>query len=168
MRVMKRLLALGLGMAGVALFAGCASTPVALSKVGPNPTAQASATADGRLEVFSAMQRQRDGNEYDIDPAWYQHTDYEICDAQGRPERHVFNTVAHYSSAPRVVNLPAGNYIVRARAKGYLRVSVPLEIKPGRTTRLHLDATWKPPPGTPANEIVKTPAGYAIGWRTIS
>jgi hypothetical protein len=122
--------------------------------------------ATGQLEVYSALQTRRDGNEYDPDPLWHQHTDYTVYDSDGKRVEHVFNTIGHYEEAPRVITLPAGRYVVSARAQGYLRVRVPVEIEGGRTTRVHLDAKWKPPVNTPKAELVEVPGGYPVGWRS--
>ena len=148
-----------------ALLAGCATAPVMLGMVGPNPNVPpAYGTTDGHLEVYSARQRQHDDQEFDPAPAWYQHTDYVVCDSQGHPQRHVFNTTGHYSQSPATISLPPGKYIIQARAKDYLTVTVPVEIKPGQTTRVHLDGRWVPPTGTPAKELARTPGGSPIGW----
>src|SRR5580692_1325102 len=127
-----------LGTVLTSLLLGCASTPVALAPVGPNPSGPVHMAATGQLEVFSAVQTERDGNEYDPNPAWYQHTDYTIYDSTGQRVQHVFNSVGHYSQAPNVISLPAGNYLVKARAQGHLQVKVPVMIRSGRTTRVHL------------------------------
>jgi hypothetical protein len=64
-----------------------------------------------------------------------------------------------------VVALPPGNYVVKARAKDYLLVEVPVVIESSRTTRVHLDDQWVPEPGTSANQLVAQPNGSPAGWR---
>jgi hypothetical protein len=154
-----------LGTALTSLLLGCASTPVALAPVGPNPSGRASMAATGQLEVFSALQTRHDGNEYDPNPAWHQHTDYTVYDSAGKRVRHVFNTVGHYEETPNVITLPAGSYVVMARAQGLLRVQVPVVIVGGRMTHVHLDAKWNIPTDTPKTELVQIPGGYPVGWR---
>src|SRR5579871_539224 len=155
-----------LGLAAGSFLMGCATTTrVALAPVGPNPNAGVSQETGGKLEVYSRLQQRRDGNEYDVDPAWYQHTDYNVLDQSGRLVKHVFNTVGHYEQAPVAINLPAGEYRVVAQAQGKISVSVPVVIENGRTTRVHLDAKWAPPAGTPSGELVMGPSGYPVGWR---
>jgi len=100
------------------LLLGCSSAPVALAPVGPNPYGAVGANTTGQLEVFSALQECRDGNEFDTNPAWYQHTDYDVYNLAGKRIKHVFNTVGHYDEAPRVIALPAGDYLVKARGAG--------------------------------------------------
>jgi hypothetical protein len=155
-----------LGTALVSLLLGCTSTPVALAPVGPNPAGPLNMATTGRLEVFSAQHTCRDGNEFDPSPSWYQHTDYTVYNLNGKRVRHVFNSVGHYEEAPAVITVPPGRYLVSARAQGYLRVKVPVVIESGRTTRVHLDAKWNPPAGTPKAELVEVPGGYPVGWRT--
>jgi len=57
-----------LGAVLASLLVGCA-TPVAFAPIGPNPSRPANAVATGQLEVYSALHKCRDGNEYDINPA---------------------------------------------------------------------------------------------------
>ena len=83
--------------------AGCA-TPVALAPVGPNPDGFQTGSADGQLEVFSAL-RPRTGG---LDPSWYQHADYYLCSLQGERLRTVYNATGYYSVSPRLISLPAG------------------------------------------------------------
>jgi len=153
--------------AGLASFlAGCASTPVALGPVGPNPLSDIGMASEGQLQVFSSLaQESDDQNQGSEDPVWYQHTDYTIRDLHGRLVRRVDNTVGHYSQAPRVVTLPPGRYLVKAHAKDYLQVEVPVTIERGRTTRVHLDDNWKPPAVAPKRDVVSMPDGTPVGWR---
>jgi hypothetical protein len=78
---------------------------------------------------------------------------------------HVDNNTGYYSENPRLINLPSGKYIVEARAKDMLQAKVPVVIKPGEVTRVHLDGNWQPLAETPKTELVKAPAGYPVGWR---
>jgi hypothetical protein len=79
--------------------------------------------------------------------------------------KRVDNTTGHYMQAPRRVTLPAGHYLVRARANDYLEVEVPVTIEGGRVTRVHLDDKWRPPANTPKNRLVSLPDGIPVGWR---
>ena len=153
-----------LGASLIGLLVGCTTNTTVRAPVGPNPTESVSDQPTGRLEVFSALEKCRDGNDFDPDPAWHQHTDYTVYTGQGKRVRHVFNTVGHYEEAPRVIRLPPGEYFVKARAQGYLLVTVPVIIQAGRTTRLHLDAAWNPPRQLSKAHFVSMPGGYDIGW----
>lgn len=154
---MKRMLII-LGAATLVL-AGCTSTQVAVAPVGPNPATRAPVLGDGQLEVYSAFSDRREGN----DPTWRQHSSYYIYTAGGRRLQHVVNAPGYYSTMPRLVTLPPGEYIVNARAKDALWTKVPVVIKPNEITRVHLDGNWQP--NVPGVEVVMAPAGYPIGWR---
>ena len=141
-------------------WAGCASAPATLSPVGPNPMEYSGPGSEGQLEVFSALSGHREGE----NPTWYRRTDYELCNAQGQRLQHVPNFVSHYSQAPQLILLPPGEYIVEARAKGILWVRVPVVIKAGARTSVHLDGAWQP--SAEPSQLVSAPAGYPVGWRT--
>jgi len=149
-----------LGAGLVAILTGCASTPIALAPVGPDPSAIESTAAKGGLQVFSSLIGRSEGN----NPTWYQHTDYSIYDLQGKLVKHVNNNDGYYATAPRHVTLPAGRYLVKAQANDYFWVSVPVTIKCGQTTRVHLDDSWRPPVNTPTTELVSLPDGNPVGW----
>ena len=154
--------------ASVILFmVSCASHPITLAPVGPNPVAGGSASASaGQLQVFSSLDEESDNqNQGSKDPVWYQHTDYNVYDARGKLVKHVDNTIGHYATTPRLVTLAAGHYIVRAQANDELSVNIPVVIERGRTTKVHLDENWRLPPSTPKTEIVCDPSGYPVGWR---
>lgn len=150
----------------IPILVSCASPPITLAPVGPNPSAgRASWMGTGYLQVFSRLSLQNDDqNQGGSDPSWYQHTDYNLYDAKGKLVKHVGNTVGHYSTSPRLVSLRPGSYILRAQAKEWLSVKAPVVIEPGRTTKVHLDENWEPPAGTPKTKVVSAPGGYPAGW----
>ena len=145
----------------ISMQAGCASTPVALTAVGPNPSVPASQVSNGRLQVFSSLVGRSEGD----NPAWYQHTGYEVYNVNGELVKHVDNTVGRYAEAPRQVTLTAGRYLVKAQAKDYFWVNVPVLIERGQTTRVHLDDHWQIPADVPKMELVSLPNGNPVGWR---
>lgn len=149
-----------LGTALMVLFTGCASTPVKVAPVGPNPTGSENSTSNGRLEVFTALTGRAEGN----DPTWFQHTDYVITDQQGKTLKHVENATGYYSSAPRPISLRPGHYVVKAEARDYQSVEVPVVIYPGRTTKVHLDDAWQPASNGHKAEFVSLPTGNLVGW----
>ena len=149
-----------LGLAFVCILSGCASAPVALSSVGPNPYALPDGSQNGQLEVFSALVGRIEGD----NPTWFQHTDYRILTPQHGLVKRVDNTVGYYAESPRIIALPAGTYLVEAQAKDYFLVEVPVVIQTGKLTVVHLDNNWSPSPGT-SRELVKyAPNGWPIGW----
>lgn len=147
------------GAAVAMLAGGCAATKVAVAPVGPNPAAVAGGTGTGQLEVFSALSGRSAGN----DPTWWQHSDYFVYNSHSQRIKHVSNAPGYYSSLPRLVTLSAGDYIVKARAKGTIWTTVPVVIKPNEITRVHLDGKWQP--AAPAVEVVMAPEGYPVGWK---
>lgn len=151
---------LTLGMVLTALLMGCASKPMALNPVGPDPLGPEQFSDNGRLEVYSAISGHTEGN----NPTWYQHTGYYIYNQSGERLRYIDNKRGHYERAPMVVKLPPGKYVVKAKAKDYFWVNIPVEIKAGKLTEVHLDNSWQPESDTAANEIVTAPAGYPVGW----
>jgi hypothetical protein len=140
--------------------AGCASRPLALAPVGPNPAREPAPTTGGQLQVYSALQRFDEGDNL----CWYQHTDYTIYQ-HGKLFKRVSNAVGYYETRPRLVTLPPGNYIVVAEGRDSLRMRVPVKIERGEITRIHLDDRWSVPADTPRNELVTLPSGYPVGWR---
>jgi hypothetical protein len=151
-----------IGAVIIPLLAGCASKPITLSPIGPNPVGIESMASGGELQVFSKMVGRSEGN----NPAWYQHTDYYIYDLHGKLVKHIHNTVGHYAKAPCLVALPAGNYLVKAKAKNYFWVDVPVTIEDGKTTDIHLETTWKVPSDASTNDVVYLPDGYPVGWKS--
>src|SRR5208337_1929236 len=109
----------------ILLLAGCASTPVVLAPVGPDPVGVESIASQGTLQVFSDLVGRTEGN----NPGWYQHTAHSIYDLDGKMVRHVDNTIGRYEQAACRVILPAGRYLVKAKANDFLWVAVPVTIE---------------------------------------
>lgn len=156
-----------LGTGLVLLLVGCSTTSVVLAPVGPDPVGIESVASTGGLQVFSRVTKKYDDKEQGGDgiPGWYQHTDYSIYNLQGKLVKHVGNAPGHYAEAPERVALPAGSYLVKAQAKDYFWVKVPVTIERGRMTEVHLDDKWKPPVDAPKAGLVTIPNGNAVGWR---
>ena len=156
-----------LGTALLPVLLGCASAPVAIAPVGPNPVGARIVSAEGRLLVYSGLEAESDNeNQGGFDnPAWYQHTDYNIYTRDGKLVRHVENSIGHYEQAPRLVSLPTGQYYVKARAADYMWVKVPVTIKRGLITKVHLDDKWMPPTDIASSKVVSLPNGKPVGWR---
>jgi hypothetical protein len=144
----------------VGLISGCSTPLVVTTPVGPRPFGNESTSSTGALEVFSFLTLCSEGD----DPIWFQHTDYYLCTPQNQVLKHVSNITGKYETAPRRLDLPGGNYIIKAQAKGYIWVEVPVIVEPGRTTRVHLDGEWIPAANLPKAQIVNGPGG-PMGWR---
>jgi hypothetical protein len=90
--------------------------------------------AEGYLLVYSATDEVSDG-----DLPFNPHSSYLIYILDGKLFQSVENHMSRSDEIPDVVRLPAGSYIVDARAihNGYVRVRV--VIKPSHQTVLNLD-----------------------------
>lgn len=154
----------------VSILTGCYSPPLALGPVGPNPIEPAHPGSNGNLEVYSSEIRRQDNQNQGGDgmPVWYRHSDYRIYDQGGRLMARVHNSTGHYSDSPTMVILAPGKYVVKAEARNYFLVKVPVTIAAGLVTSVHLDDNWKPPPDAPPHSFVIAPNGYAVGWRAQS
>ena len=137
------------------------SKPIALAPVGPDPQSGGATGKLGYLKVYSDREPIIEGD----NPIFYQHTEYRIYDARGKFVKDVGNINGHFDTSPRLVPLPPGHYNVRARAKDYLSVVVPVVIELGRTTRVHLDDRWAYPRNEPESEFVFEPSGAPVGWK---
>jgi hypothetical protein len=149
----------------VAVLTGCISKPVALAPVGPGGGAPMSSAGVGSLEVFSVTEK---SISTDSEDHWFCDlpTGYEIYDSSGKDYRFVANHLGNMDEWPDTVELPAGHYTVEARSKYCGVVTVPVIIEKGKTTVIHLDDDWNPPPGTPQAKIVFLPDGSAVGWHS--
>jgi hypothetical protein len=162
MKIANKFLILGV----FPLLMSCASQSISLAPVGPGPGAAGVSSGNlGYLRVFSQREPVREGVGWGANPTFYQHSDYNVYDRSGELVKHVDNATGHYATGPRLVSLPPGTYVVKARGKDYLAVNVPVAIEPGQTTSVHLDDRWEPVPDTPKNQLVITPSGSPVGWR---
>ena len=99
------------------------------------------------------------------------HTSYSIYAPDGRFLQRVRNTTGMNDANPALVKLSPGVYRVQADAEDYndvtLTVMVPVCIKPGLTTSVHLDGNWNPPAAIrrSGGKVVRLPNGDVVGWR---
>ena len=115
----------------------------------------------GYLQVFSATETHQVGD----DTTYYPHTGYSILSGSGTMLTYVVNHIGTTDESPTVIRVPPGRYQIVAEANGYGRVTVPVVIRPGRTTTIHLERNWKPVPATDGT-VVRLPHGEAVGWRS--
>ncbi len=157
---------------------GCASSETRLpSPLGPRPGATTRLEACGILQVFSAHQEMDSDinfeefftgeealREFD-EPA---HTDYSLRSKTGEFLRRVQNALDSQDAEPTLLTLPPGRYQVQAESEGAdclrTRVIVPVVVEAGRTTRVHLEAPWKPTRSVGEAKIVHLPNGQPVGW----
>jgi len=168
---------------------GCVSKPMGtrLEPVGPSPLAVAQAADTGSLQVYSArelapvnveMQQYVARTEFSPGDDSLQreflhtsaHGNYSIYDTQGKLIERVSNARGMNDASPAQVKLAPGAYLVEALTEQFDTfrhpVIVPVEIKPGLATVVHLDGTWNPEPSTANADMVKFPNGDIIGWHS--
>jgi hypothetical protein len=146
--------------ASAGLLASCASAPTILhDPVGPAPV-QANSADVGFLTVYSATAWSTGD---DDGPRQLNHTDYDISAPDGKLFGHITST----DEEPPRVSLPAGNYTVVAQSDTAGTVIVPVIIKTGRTTVLHLERQkdWQVAGGVGSAELLRLPNGQPIGFR---
>lgn len=158
------------GVALAAFLAGCASTPTALSPVGPNPAshvAVAPDTSDGYLQVYSATEKSP-GVAGDDAIAFDLHSSYVVNGTDGKSVKFVANHASDMDEWPDQVKLPTGNYNIMAQSSWCGQVSVPVVIQTGKITVVHLDNNWWPASNIGKNQLVYLPDGEAAGWSSSS
>jgi hypothetical protein len=158
----SRLLCLALPI--TLLLVSCASQPIAIAPVGPKPGAWTDfglANGAGYLQVFT----ETDEYEWNHDVPFCPHRDYQIYATDGKRLRRVWNSQNHEDETPTVVDLPAGNYLVKADAEFYGPVTVPVVIRPGALTKVILQPGWHSGKSVGSADLVQMPNGYYIGWK---
>ena len=122
---------------------GCASRSVVPDRISASPVSSSATQPNGKLIVFSAY----DVHAHFNDPPYRRfYSDYRIYCEDVRFLETVHNRSDTPLDGPREVELPPGNYRVKARANGYGTVSVLVKIESHRTTRVRLDdgrAQWQ-------------------------
>ena len=161
---------------------GCASAePVAVSgPVGPAPAGRAQASGRSSLQVSSARVRAPvdvnkeeflwnndfGKNDFSYEPA---HSDYTICTRDGKVLEHVRNARNANDPEPAVVPLPPGNYEVKAKARDYGVVTIPVVVEAGKLTLVNLQWGENPVVDSVAKANAVLLGGYRIvGWQAKS
>ncbi len=113
--------------------ASCASSPAPATVNLVAPEHRCSPEREGNLIVYSATYAQTlEQSEY---PA---HTNYTVATEEGTIIRRVANNTGSFGASPAVVELPCGDYHVRAQYGAGRFVVVALTVQSGRTTILDL------------------------------
>jgi hypothetical protein len=161
--------------------AGCASAPnvAVIEPVGPAPSEATSAQGDGSLVVLSARapahvdinaETWAWNNDFGKNEFMYQaaHSGYTVYDRNGQVVKRVSNARDPNDDTPSLVNLPQGSYRVEAEAINCdgrpVSVILPVVVKAGQTTMVHLEGDWNPA-GAKDAEFARLPCGRIIGWR---
>jgi len=118
----------------------------------------------GTLIVYSAYAVNADFSPRD--PYRPEYSDYEIY-ATGKLLRRVHNDSGTLLQDPALVELPAGDYRVVAKANGCGKVTVPVIIRARRCTVVHLEggASWPDRRVFNQTSAVRLPDGQVVGWR---
>ena len=161
-----------------ALCAGCAtSNKVAVhDPVGPPPFEQAKLASEGTLQVYSAQEKElrhlvaSDVIEKEETRYESAHTDYAIYQANGDLLKEVRNAQNRNDPKPALVNLPTGQYKVIAEAQtsdGWtMSYEVPVVIKAGQKTVVHLEADWRPAKADQGKySLVRGHDSRILGWQ---
>ncbi len=113
--------------------ASCASTPAPATVNLVTPEHRCLPASAGNLIVYSATYAQTlEQSEY---PA---HTDYSVATEDDKIIRRVANNTGSFGASPALVELPCGNYRVRAQYEAGRFVVVALTVQSGKTTILDL------------------------------
>ena len=150
------------------LLSGCAigGSGQALEPVGAAPIQPLGAeSATGTLVVYSAFEVNADFNRRD--PYHREYSDYRIFSTNGNLLQRVHNDSGLNVGSPAQVKLPAGSYLVSARANGYGVVTVPVVTASNRLTTLHLEGSgsWPDKSAPGQTNTVRLPDGQVVGWR---
>lgn len=171
---------------------GCESIPrgTQTEAVGPDPMLKAGGGTTGTLKVYSAFQFAPVN--VDMDEAVSQtafapgnvgstanaqlhtraHSSYCIFTADKKFLKRVPNSTGLNDANPANETLPVGNYLIEADTEqldGFVHpVLVPVRIKPGLTTVVHLDGQWNSTAPVTHTGLVTFPNGHGIGWQAIN
>ena len=151
----------------IPIWVSCQTQPhLVIAPVGPPSSEASSSPLDfigvGLLKVYSATETREVGKFIN----YYPHTPYIIYSTNGTLLRWVANSVANIDENPALVHLPAGIYSIRAQDDDYGRVTVPVVIKSGQMTTVHLEtrAPSRHESLNPTNSV-RLPDGRMVGWR---
>jgi hypothetical protein len=129
---------------GALLLLGCfflqgqAWASVTLPAAGPTAAGQNDNISVGYLMVFSSTEENSPAGVSDGD-SYYIHTGYRIFDSTGKEVKWVTNHNNSTDENPEKVELAPGKYTIWAQSDKDGYVTVPVVVKPARTTVVHLE-----------------------------
>jgi hypothetical protein len=149
----------------ISLTSGCAFNrqTVLTASVGPSPSAPVSASPNGNLLVYSAVETP---DPADAEYSSPHHSGYSLFSADGARPKYIYNRASTFREEPETVPLYPGRYKIVALASGAGTVTVTLIIEAGKTTSVYLDKSS--PTGRlpgPDSRFVTLPDGRFVGWR---
>ena len=154
-------ISMSLSVLVVLVLAGCASqSQVAVNQpVGPSRPHLSRHKGEGALVVYSAPEVTDQAETY-----FPTHSSYAIYSLEGSLIKKVDNRTGSFDQSPVAIELPAGEYEVRARARNVGHVQVKVVIEENRTTVVHLDARMRLDPALKVgNKPVRLPDGQIVG-----
>jgi hypothetical protein len=179
--IMKCISSIVVGTAVVCLIGCASSAPFTVSgPVGPAPAERAKGLGGSALQVYSARVRAPvdlnkeeflwnndfGKNDFLYEPA---HSDYTVCTRDGKVLQRVHNARNPNDPEPAMVPLPPGNYEVKANARGFGVVTVPVVIETGKLTMVNLQRGENPVVESVARTNAVLLGGYrVVGWRAKS
>ena len=146
------------------MVASCAASrdSVVIGPVGPQPLIADDLAPKGYLKVYTATDDHDDGGVH-----YFSHTSYTIYSEDGRTVvKKVANAISIHDEDPSLVQLPAGRYVVLAKAENSGMVRIAVIMTSGQLTKVDLQYDWKhrAPSGNTA-DWVRLPNGQVVGWR---
>ena len=146
-------------LVAIAGFCGCASEPLTLAPVGPSVPRGSRFQGGGTLRVYSAVTERNDSQ-----IKYYYPQNYFVLTPEHVMVKAVINSHT-MNETPADVNLASGKYVVKAPSDGYGLVYVPVVIKEGSVTEVHLDRRWRPAREENATNLVTFPDGWPVGFK---
>jgi hypothetical protein len=150
---------LAIGIAPVLV--SCAGSGRVLGPVGPQPVHADTLAPAGFLKVYTATENHADASMH-----YFPHTGYTVYAEDGKTVvTNVANASSVHDEDALLVQLPAGKYLVEARADRYGTVRVGVVIERGQLTTVNLRYDWNhpAPPGN-ASDWVRLSDGTVVGW----
>lgn len=111
------------------------------------------------MRVYSAITERNDSQ-----IKYYYPQNYFILTTEHAIVKAVINSHS-MNETPADVNLASGKYVAKAPSDGYGWVYVPVVIKEGAITEVHLDRRWRPTSGESATNLVVLPDGWPVGFK---
>jgi len=158
---MNKRVVMWLAIGSVPVLVSCAGSGRVLGPVGPQPVHVDTLAPAGILKVYTATEKYADGS-----LPYFPHTGYTVYAEDGKTVvTNVANASSVYDEDAWLVQLPAGKYVVKAKADVYGTVQVGVVIEKGELTTVNLRYDWNhPPPPGKASDWVRLCDGTVVGW----
>jgi hypothetical protein len=115
----------------------------------------------GVLRVYSAQETIPSGEA----EVYHPHTTYTIHNSDGSVFDHVLNRIGDMDQEPTSVQLPAGDYVIKAKSESAGWVTIPIKVESGSVITVHLDSFWNALNPLIGNAtLIRLPDGRIAGW----